>query len=132
MAVTQSVCRPRTTRPGRPPTVSGMVASSPFTATSLEVETAAGAALRLTARVRAVDGSRLEGWAAFLCGGRMVELAPLQPDGSVTVETGDDLPSRLLQARFVPSLSEKHFPSESESVLSVCSRRALEPAFAAA
>src|SRR3954452_23341307 len=109
-----------------------MVVTSPFTSTSLDIDAAAGTALRLTAQVRAVDGSRLEGWAAFLSGGRMVELAPLQPDGSVTVETGEDLPSRLLQARFVPSLSEKHFPSESESVLSGRSRRALEPAFAAA
>src|SRR4051794_25527168 len=108
-----------------------MVASSPFTSTSLDVETVPGA-LRLTARVRGVDGSCVQGWAAFLSGGRMVELAPLQPDGSATVETGDELPSRLLQARFVPSLSEKHFPSESESVLSGRSRRAVEPAVAAA
>ncbi len=109
-----------------------MVVPSPFTAISLDVDTAPGASLRLTARVRAVDGSRLQGWAAFLSGGRMVELAPLLPDGSATVETSDELPSRLLQARFVPSLSEKHFPSESESVLSARSRRTLEAAFAAA
>jgi hypothetical protein len=110
-----------------------MVVSSPFTATSLDVDAASGAALRLTAHVRAVDGSRLSGWAAFLSGGRIVELAPLNPDGSATVETADELPSRLLQARFVPSLSEKHFPSESESVIAALSRRPLEAAaFAAA
>src|SRR5262245_39675269 len=109
-----------------------MVVSSPFTATSLDVDAAAGASLRLTARVRAVDGSRLHGWAAFMAGGRMVELAPLASDGSATVETADELPSRLLQARFVPALAEKHFPSESESVLSTRSRRTLQRAFAAA
>jgi hypothetical protein len=109
-----------------------MVASSPFTVTSLDLHHRSASALLLIARVRAVDGARLHGWAAFLSGGRMVHLAPLLPDGSAMLETSDELPSRLLQARYVPSLAEKHFPSESETVLSARSRRALEPAFAAA
>src|SRR4051812_21008899 len=109
-----------------------MVASSLFTATSLDVHRGSESALKLIARVRAVDGARVHGWAAFVAGGRMLHLAPLRPDGSAVLETGAELPSRLLQARYVPSLAEKHFPSESETVLSTRSRRALEAAFAAA
>jgi hypothetical protein len=109
-----------------------MVASSPFTATSLDVHRRSGSALKLIARVRALDGARVHGWAAFLSGGRMVHLAPLRADGSAVLETSAELPSRLLQARYVPSLAEKHFSSESETVLSARSRCALEAAFAAA
>jgi hypothetical protein len=98
-----------------------MAASSPFTATSLDVDPAPDA-LRLTARVSAVDGQPVRGWAAFVAGGRMLHLAPLDAEGTATMDARG-LPSRLLQARFVPALTDRHFPSESEAVLHAATAR---------